>query len=199
MKLHVPFRMPETAVTRSPVKLARSARRIGIPPATAASMPRPAPFSRASACRRGPVPGEKHLVRRHDALARAERGADEAVRRLDPAQELDDEVDAPGRSPRTRDPRSSARRRRGFRPAFGPRPGSRRRPERGSRRAGTPDRAPPSRAAARTPDPPCRSRSGRRERSLRSRFSSARNVRYALVPVKDPPRRPRCRRPQSFR
>src|ERR1035438_2099826 len=51
MKLHVPFRMPETAVTRSPVKLARSARRIGIPPATAASMPRPAPFSRASACR----------------------------------------------------------------------------------------------------------------------------------------------------
>ena len=42
---------------------------------------------------RGPVPGEEHLVRRHDTLARVQRGADEAVRGLDSAEQLDDEVD----------------------------------------------------------------------------------------------------------
>ncbi len=37
MKFEVPLRIPETASTRSPAKLSRRARRIGMPPATAAS------------------------------------------------------------------------------------------------------------------------------------------------------------------
>ena len=49
MKLQVPFRIPATETTRSPAKLSRSARRIGIPPATAASMPRPTALARARA------------------------------------------------------------------------------------------------------------------------------------------------------
>src|SRR5450756_2231898 len=42
----------------------------------------------------GSVPSEQHLVRRHDTLARVQRGADEAVRGLDSAEQLDDEVHA---------------------------------------------------------------------------------------------------------
>jgi hypothetical protein len=100
MKLHVPLRIPATETMRSPAKLSRSARRIGMPPATAASIPRPAFFSRASAWSAAPSFARRSLFAVTTVFPGAERGADERVRGLVPADQLDDEVDVRGRRDR---------------------------------------------------------------------------------------------------
>ena len=93
MKLVVPLTIPITREMSSPASDSRSGRRIGTPPATAASKRRSTPARVGRRVQLGPVVGEQLLVAGDHRLAALEGGEDQLAGRLDAADHLDHHVD----------------------------------------------------------------------------------------------------------
>ena len=85
--------MPITRVIGSPRRLSRSARTIGMPPATAASNSRSTPGLLGGLEQLDADVGEQLLVGGDHRLARREGRGDQLAGRLDATDDLDDEID----------------------------------------------------------------------------------------------------------